>query len=519
MKISIARPPRFAYFETVSIKSLEQMAELCIENNFSPAIFKNGKRNLASFETAYCIGLDIDNDDNKVVHGRPVPQMTLEEAKEAFKDYTHLILTSRSHQKEKNGQVKDRFRVILFFSEPIADLDTFYETWHWCKAQWPAIDDQCKDPSRGFFAHSGLASLRGKGTRITPVQPKPKEPSKGLIKLEALSAEARGKLARATLEFLLNGAEQGNRNGSTYKAAKDFQQNLFSLEEAEARIVEALQRTDTLASDFTEDEALTTIRSAFNTEPKHDPRIKPPAFNLVPIGELYEQTAGAEVEWLVDGLLQVAGVSLLAADPKAGKSVIARQLCASILTGQPFFTRTARKGACHYYGLEEHPTIVAKSFHNLGVAPDAPLFVHCGDPLVDEDVFAEFSKVIMEQKPALAIIDTAFDLIEVESENNYRDVKRALKSVRTVARNSGTHILLIHHAGKPQKDHKQRGNHAVLGSTAIVGGVDAIMVIQLFGATRVIYTSGREVEPWNGRVLEWSGRTRTYSLGRPYDEF
>jgi len=39
--------------------------------------------------------------------------MTIEEAKEVLKEYTYLIYTTKSHQKEKNGTVTDRFRILL----------------------------------------------------------------------------------------------------------------------------------------------------------------------------------------------------------------------------------------------------------------------------------------------------------------------------------------------------------------------------------------------------------------------
>jgi hypothetical protein len=509
MYISIAEPPEIAYFTPAPITSLEGMAELCNQMNFSPALFKNGKRNLASFEKAYCIGLDVDND------GR-TPLMTLDEAKVAFKDYTHLILPSRSHQIEKDGRVCDRFRIILFFTEPITDIDTFYATWFWCKEQWPAIDPQCKDPSRFYYKHSAISSLRKNGTRITPVAPKPKEMTKGNVDLSRLSEGERGKLSRDTLEFLLVGTGKGDRNGKTYKAAKEFQQNLYPFEEAVSKITELLLHTETISSDFTQGEVEATVRSAYNTEAKHDPRIVKKAFDLVRLDELYKTTR--TLEWITEGLLTVGGVSLMSSDPKAGKSTLVRQLMRDVLRGGQFLGRHCKQGVVHYYAIEEQLEVVNASFKRLGLTNKEPLFVHVGDPLA-ETKMEDFRELLLEHRPVLAVIDTLFDFLDVESENNYKEVKRELRRIRNVARETGTHILLVHHNSKGNKDDRRRGNRGILGSQAIAGGVDTIMVLEVEGTTRLMSSTGREIRRWSNRELVFNQTDCTYTLGAEVDEF
>ncbi len=488
-----------------TVPSIEKLAEVITKYNYSLGTFKNNHRSKDNFIQAEAIGLDFDGG------------YTLDQAKKDFDVYSHIIAPTRSHRKEKNGVVADRFRVILFLSYPITDCATFESTWYRLAEVWPATDKACKDASRFWFPSSLVTSLKTDGLKVDPI--KPPETVADLDRELSIPEGKRGELGKPTLKFLAEGVESGGRNPATFAAAKDFQQNLYPLEEAIDRIVSALNFTGTIAHDFSEHEVITTVKSAYTKEARHDPRIKESAFNLQPIGSLYKETEGATIEWLVDELLQVGGVSLLSADPKAGKSVIARQLCAHIILGTPFFGRTTKQGNCHYYGIEEHPMILAKSFQRLGIDKDAPLLVHAGDPLTDENVFIEFAENVRTSRPTLAVIDTAFDLLEVESENNYREVKKAFKNVRKVARESGTHILLIHHNGKPQKDFRQRGNHAVLGSTAISAGVDSIMIIEMDGRTRMITTSGREVNPWHRRQLIWNQQTGTYTLGPERDDF
>lgn len=506
MEITIGfKSAKDSHGRTAKVKNIEELASIITKENYSLGTFNNDHRSKDDFIQAEAIGLDFDGG------------YTLDQALKDFSDYSHIIAPSKSHRKEKNGVVSDRFRVILFLTKPVTDCAIFEQTWHWLKERWPETDKACKDASRFWFPSTEVVSVKKGGTKIEPVQPSIEVPAPATP--DWVPTGKHGELSRETLKFMVDGVASGSRNNATVKAAKDFQQNLYTLDEATHRIVSALNFNGTISNDFREDEVVRTIKSAYNTEARHDPRIKETAFNLKRIGELYKETEGATIEWLVEDLFQVGGVSLLSADPKAGKSVIARQLCSHVIRGTPFFGRATRQGTCHYYGIEEHPMILAKSFQRLGLEADADLFVHAGDPLTDSNLFKEFAESIEKTKPVLAVIDTAFDLLEVESENNYREVKKAFKKVRKVARENGTHIILVHHNSKPQKDFRQRGNHAVLGSTAISAGVDSIVIVELDGRQRLISTSGREVKQWHQRLLIWDQKTGTYSLGPERDDY
>jgi hypothetical protein len=75
---------------------------------YAPVGFRGGKRNNESTE-AYSNLIILDVDDG----------MSLDYAKEIFKDYYAIITTTRNHQKEKHGVVGDRFRVALLSSKYI----------------------------------------------------------------------------------------------------------------------------------------------------------------------------------------------------------------------------------------------------------------------------------------------------------------------------------------------------------------------------------------------------------------
>lgn len=83
--------------------------------------------------------LDIDDNCN------------INQAKEIFKVYNHYIITTKSHQKNKNGLVCDKFRVFIELEETIETRDKYNDFIKYIYNLYPFIDQSCKNPSRLFF--------------------------------------------------------------------------------------------------------------------------------------------------------------------------------------------------------------------------------------------------------------------------------------------------------------------------------------------------------------------------------
>ena len=82
--------------------TFQELQSFIISNNWSPIIFKNNYRKSINFKS--CQFLVLDYDDG----------YSLNKAIEEFKNYKHIIATTKSHQVKKGDKVCDRFRVILF---------------------------------------------------------------------------------------------------------------------------------------------------------------------------------------------------------------------------------------------------------------------------------------------------------------------------------------------------------------------------------------------------------------------
>ena len=106
--------------------------------------FKNGHR-CASNSIGVQNTLWLDFDDG----------LTIDEAKEKFKDYWYVIYTSMNHRKEKHGlPACDRFRVILKVKEPMPkEKDRYQEVMERIAVDLGA-DEACKDFSRYYRGNS-----------------------------------------------------------------------------------------------------------------------------------------------------------------------------------------------------------------------------------------------------------------------------------------------------------------------------------------------------------------------------
>lgn len=500
MQISIGDAGNKRDFRAVTVNTFAELKKHILSVPYSLGIYKDGKRNKENFLQTDLIGLDFDEG------------VTLVEAAELFKDFNHIIAPTKSHGKEKNGKVCDRFRVILFLSAPITDNETFEATWFSLYEKFPKIDKACKDSCRYFEPSSSIYSCRAKdGLAVDVVLPKPKVTEKPVLEV---SAEQKGTLGKRTLQFLALGAPAGQKHNELFAAARDAHQNLYSEDWFIVQMEALAQKTGDDA--YVDSGAMQTIRDAFRKDPKHEPRIEPRAFKLQKLGDLYKDKT--EVEWIVEELLSAGGVSLISGDPKAGKSTLVRQLIRDVLRGGTFLGRRCKPGSVHYYAIEEQVQVLNSSFKRLGLTDKDSLWVHVGDPLSDNS-YKDFHDILVETKPTVAILDTGFDIVEVKSQNDYDEVKKAFRKIRKTARESGTHIIFIHHNGKDNGQFKRQGNGKILGSQAIAGGVDTILMFEVDGRTRRVSSSGRQIKQWFRRELIYNERDNTYTLGPEEEEF
>jgi hypothetical protein len=489
-------------FKPVSVSKLEEFGKLTQEYNWSPGLFRDNYRNKENFISCECIGLDCDNDEDV--------KMSLEEAREAFAEFKHIIIPSKSHRKEKNGEVKDRFRVILFLSKPITDEATYNATWEDLQKRFPAIDPACRDTSRYYYPSRAIVASNMKGKPIDPVQQVETTVEEVKVdpeKVEAALVDAQqGELSRKTLNFMLNGVRPGQRHRELYLAARDYNQNNYSQEKFTEDLKGMIARTNNWGSKTLNSKDVATISDAFSKDPKHEARY---AYTKALLFEPIEDVLNNEevFEWMVSGLCSVGGCSVLAGSAKKGKSTLTRQLAKSVARGEKFLGRTTKQGTVFIAALEEQKSLLKEQLKRTGITGKDPIRLHVGSTL-STDVLDTLRDELSKQEVRLLIIDTLQLGLKIKELQNYVEVYQAITPFRDLARDTGTHIMFLHHSNKLGV-----GSNMVSGSKAITGSMDTILMFQDIGKKRFLTTEGRGVDSWYQLELKYDAKTETYFPG------
>jgi putative DNA primase/helicase len=232
-------------------------------------------------------------------------------------------------------------------------------------------------------------------------------------------------------------------------------------------------------------------------------------FNLVSASEVLA-TVEPDTRWLWDGVLPEGGMSLLVGKPKAGKSTFAFALSLAVANGEDFLNRATTQGTVVYLALEEKRSEIKKKLEAAGGQIEN-LFFHFGAAPVD--AISSVANLVKETKATLLIIDVLQKFIRARDLNDYALVTNALEPLLTVARESGCHVLLTHHAGKANRS----SGDEVLGSTALLGGVDTLVSIKKHDTRRTFFTLQRYGDDIPETVIDLHQNGQLDALGSRND--
>ena len=489
MKISTSKQMSHNFIPR-EVGSVKELAEIITNTNWSSGIYQDGHRNTQNFEKAYTLAFDIDDG------------LSIEEAKERVKDYKHIIAPSKNHRKDKKGQgVADRYRVVLFLENEIDNAKDYRTTWENAVKLFPETDQQCKDAARLWHPCNGVECYSEEGKEISIKKwVKPEKIHEGK------TLEIKGKLSSKTNEFLLFGQRVSGWNTKLTSAVIDIREQGYSEQECTTLVTEI--------TDSIEDGDIRCITSIYNRdEMRYPPRVEASAFNFKTINDVFNNTE--KLTWTVEDLLIDSGLSILAANPKAGKSTISRQLAKSVARGEEFFGRKCTQGRVLYLALEEHEGMLKLQFKKLGVDSTDDILMHVGPLNSIENKYTELENAIQKLNPTLTVIDTMHLFTGIKELNSYAEVNIELSKLRKIARNNNTHILTLHHSKKSGGT----GGTSLLGSSAIAGAVDCIIEIERHDNRRKISTNLRGGKAWYNVPLEFDKATETYTLGDEDDNF
>jgi len=211
------------------------------------------------------------------------------------------------------------------------------------------------------------------------------------------------------------------------------------------------------------------------------------------------------VDWLVNGLIGRQGITILAAEPGVGKTVLALQLSACCMEPKPFLTLPTKKGRVMWVSQDESPLDVydkIKSMKCLSQVLEDLEYHDC-------DVSFQLRDSIIGLKDAsvdydLLILDS-LQALDVENENAARPAARAVRVLRAIAAQNNLGILLLHHLNQNNNFFTPIEDR-IRGSSAILGAVDRALVMMPGPGQQVTLQTTRK---FRGRrqfdkiILDW----------------
>lgn len=213
------RHARVNLFIPQNIHNFSMISPHVLRSTWSPIIYKDNTRKQANFLKSVVIALDFDDGE-----------MSLAQAVDNyFCDMRHIIGTTKSHQKEKDGVVCDRFRVVLQLERPV--LSSREYRWQMkCAVKKYPIDPQATDAARLFYPCEKIVSVSdGELWEVYEVPDWFEDPNKFENRLKAFEAS---KIVPSAVTIKLSRQiMKGERNAYFYGIGCDLRFCGFSLEE------------------------------------------------------------------------------------------------------------------------------------------------------------------------------------------------------------------------------------------------------------------------------------------------
>ena len=196
-----------------------------------------------------------------------------------------------------------------------------------------------------------------------------------------------------------------------------------------------------------------------------------------------------EMDWLVNGLLTVDGISMVVAKPKVGKSTLARCLVAAVAGGTDFLGMRTVQAPVVHIAMQERRGTLRKHWGEMGFNGRGATVVYTVPPLYEARM-AGLGALIEKTDAKLVIIDQLADWTasRIEDGNDYQAVVNAIGPLRDFAREKGVHVCVLHHSRKAGGD----DGDEVLGSTAYFGTCDVLISLHREKRGRSFGAIGRE---------------------------
>lgn len=182
-----------------------------------------------------------------------------------------------------------------------------------------------------------------------------------------------------------------------------------------------------------------------------------------------------------------SGITLIAGEPKAGKSTFCEQEAKEI----------ARDHMVVYLAMEYQDADLLSRFGDVPDSSKLRVFRQGEVPRFDAGGREFLDRVLKRLKPHVVFVDVLADLKPMSAKDGYEGENAALKEIKQFFDGHGTSAVVIHHTRKRgANDREGDPFERILGSTALASVPDTLMVLEDAaneGAPHKLWTKGRSV--------------------------
>jgi len=235
-------------------------------------------------------------------------------------------------------------------------------------------------------------------------------------------------------------------------------------------------------------------------------------------------------DWLVPDLLSTDEMFLLAASPRAGKSLMAFSLAHAVATGGKFLGRPCSKGKVLYVRLEDSEAKTKE--RELAQGWERGLEVYWIDKF-NLDQSAELEAVVEKLGCSLLIIDTLSRARRGDISESAAEMSQVIEPLADLAKRQKCTVLLVHHTSKVTLNNANDLNNifeTIRGSSAIRATCRGTMILAAAdNSYRLCYENGwgkgdlkivldahtlqwRVLEQWQGPTVELSQKDQVLDV-------
>lgn len=227
--------------------------------------------------------------------------------------------------------------------------------------------------------------------------------------------------------------------------------------------------SDWLSAGGTAEDLVDIVAGAADWRPSFKPR-----FPLVWFGQ---EDSVAPMSWLVRGLMVEGGVSVVYGPPKSSKTFLVLDLALHVAHGREWYNLRVKAGGVVYVCGEGAAGVRQrmKAWRQEKAGDSSAPFALLPQSINLFDAEEELDRLIADIKgladpmggPArLVVFDTVSRMIGAGDEDKARDINVLVRNAERVQRETGAHVLFVHHSGK-DRDRGMRGSNAFLGAVDV----------------------------------------------------